>query len=199
MSVRRFVVHFDEFPLDRALVKRGSNPQNVVTACQCINVGLFVSQDLRRDVEVCILYDSEEGLVGMVFSGHSLRRVSPDERSISFFLLKATEVAHHLDSGEQETLNNGIIVFKTDHRGLCDAWKRDDLYLAVRRNCEREDVHSLNLAHGTFVVLAHDSLQTALRGMGTVRTIDWGHSPEKLILEINWRADRNSRAASEIS
>jgi tRNA pseudouridine-54 N-methylase len=62
MPVRRFLVMFDSFPIDKASVKSGQNSPEVVTACRCVNVGLFVSGDLRRDVIVSIAVGAVEDL-----------------------------------------------------------------------------------------------------------------------------------------
>jgi hypothetical protein len=99
---------FKGFPIDIASVKAGQNSREVVTACRCVNVGLFVSGDLRRDVIVSIVIGTEEDLRVVSFPGDSLKRVSPDERSISFFLLKAFEKAQDLETGGSFKMNNGI-------------------------------------------------------------------------------------------
>ena len=108
---------FNEFPIDRSTVKSGHNSPEVITACRCVNVGLFVSGDLRRDVIVSIGVGTDGDLRVVSFPGISLRRVSPDERSISFFLLKAIEKAQDLDLGESFTMNNGI-----------DLWYLNDIW-----------------------------------------------------------------------
>ena len=115
--VRRFLVMFDKMPIDKASVKSGQNGPEVVTACRCINVGLFVSGDLRRDVVVSLAIGPLEDLRVVSFPGNTLRRVSPDERSISFFLLKATEILENLEAGESFTMDNGIELTRTsiDH------------------------------------------------------------------------------------
>jgi tRNA pseudouridine-54 N-methylase len=107
--MRRFLILFDDIPIDRASVKSGSNSFEVVTACRCVNVGLFVSRNLRRDVIVSIAKGPVDDMKIASFPGNALKRVSPDERSISFFLFKALDVAGNLSQNSQQVLDNGIV------------------------------------------------------------------------------------------
>ncbi|MHA2396137.1 MAG: hypothetical protein ACXAC0_05485 [Candidatus Thorarchaeota archaeon] len=125
MFVRRFLVMFKDFPIDKASVKSGENSPEVVSACRCVNVGLFVSGDLRRDVVVSIAVGAQEDLRVVSFPGNSLKRVSPDERSISFFLLKAFEQAQNLDLGKSFKMNNGIELVRSSLNELIDLWGPD--------------------------------------------------------------------------
>ena len=120
MFVRRFLVMFEGFPIDIASVKAGQNGPEVVTACRCVNVGLFVSGNLRRDVMVSIAVGPEEDMRVVSFPGKSLKRVSPDERSISFFLLKAIEKTQNLELGNSFKMNNGIELVRTSLTELVD-------------------------------------------------------------------------------
>lgn len=122
MFVRRFLVMFKEFPIERSSVKSGQNSPEVIIACRCVNVGLFVSGDLRRDVIVSLALGTQEDLRVVSFPGESLRRVSPDERSISFFLLKAIEQAHDLKFGESFTMDNGIKLIRSSFNELVELW-----------------------------------------------------------------------------
>lgn len=108
MFVRHFLVVFKEFPIDRTAVRSGQVSQEVVTACRCVNIGLFVSGDLRRDVTVSIAIGQADDMRVISFPGAKLRRVSPDERSISFFLLKAVEKMGSITSGDYFEMDNGI-------------------------------------------------------------------------------------------
>ncbi|MGY5855095.1 MAG: hypothetical protein RTS72_00755 [Candidatus Thorarchaeota archaeon] len=120
--MRRFLVMFKGFPIDKASVKSGKNSPEVITACRCVNVGLFVSGDLRRDVIVSIAVGTEEDLKVVSFPGDSLKRVSPDERSISFFLLKAVEKAQDLEPGKSFKMNNGIELVRASLVELLESW-----------------------------------------------------------------------------
>ncbi len=122
ISVRRFLVMFDNLPIDRNSVKTGQNSHEVIVACRCVNVGLFISGDLRRDVIVSLAIGTEDDLRIVSFPGDSLRRVSPDERSISFFLLKAFEKVQVLDVGETIAFDNGIEVTRSPLESLLNLW-----------------------------------------------------------------------------
>lgn len=113
---------FKDIPIDRSSVKSGLNSPEVVTACRCVNVGLFVSGDLRRNVIVSLAVGIVEDLKVISFPGNSLRRVSPDERSISFFLLKAIEKAQDLEPGKSITMNNGIELIRSTLDELIELW-----------------------------------------------------------------------------
>jgi len=113
---------FKSIPIDKTSVKSGKNSPEVVTACQCVNVGLFISGSLRRDVIISLAVGTEEDLKVVSFPGNSLKRVSPDERSISFFLLKAIEKAGDLEIGESFTMNNGIELVRISLNELIEGW-----------------------------------------------------------------------------
>lgn len=125
MFVSRFLVIFKSIPIDRTSVKSGQNSPEVVIACRCVNVGLFVSGNLRRDVIISLAIGSEEDLRVVSFPGNSLKRVSPDERSISFFLLKAIEKAQDLELGKSFKMNNGIELVRASLDELLELWGSD--------------------------------------------------------------------------
>ena len=127
MLVRHFLVKLKNMPIDRASVKSGKNSPEVVTACRCVNVGLFVSGDLRRDVVVSFVIGETEDVTMISFPGDSLKRVSPDERSISFFLLKAIEKTKEMEQGMTFTMDNGIKLARTPLDGLIESWDSDVL------------------------------------------------------------------------
>ena len=116
---------FKGIPIDKTSVKSGKNSPEVVIACRCVNVGLFVSGNLRRDVIVSLAAGTEEDLKVVSFPGNSLRRVSPDERSISFFLLKAIENVQDLEVGKSFKMNNGIELVRASLDELLESWGSD--------------------------------------------------------------------------
>lgn len=113
---------FKGIPIDKTSVTSGQNSPEVVTACRCVNVGLFVSGNLRRDVIISLAVGTEEDLKVVSFPGNSLKRVSPDERSISFFLLKAIEKAQDLELGKSFKMNNGIELVRASLDELVELW-----------------------------------------------------------------------------
>ncbi|MFW9768232.1 MAG: hypothetical protein ACFFF9_13740 [Candidatus Thorarchaeota archaeon] len=120
--MRRFLVIFEKMPIDRASVKSGQNGTEVVTACRCVNIGLFVSGDIRRDVIVSLGIGPLDDLRMISFPGPTLKRVSPDERSISFFLLKASEILESLEDGELFTMDNGIELTRSSLDAFTELW-----------------------------------------------------------------------------
>ncbi|MHA1963533.1 MAG: hypothetical protein ACXACG_12285 [Candidatus Thorarchaeota archaeon] len=120
--MRRFLVMFKDISINKISVKSGQNSPEVVTACRCVNVGLFVSGDLRRDVIVSLALGAEDDLKIVSFPGNSLKRVSPDERSISFFLLKAIEKVQDLELGKSFTMDNGIELVRASLDELVELW-----------------------------------------------------------------------------
>jgi hypothetical protein len=68
---------------------------------------------------------TKEDLKVVSFPGYSLKRVSPDERSISFFLLKAIEKAQDLEPGKSFKMDNGIELERAPLDGLVDLWGPD--------------------------------------------------------------------------
>jgi hypothetical protein len=110
---RTFLLLFRDLPIDSTGVRRGENPPAVVTAVRAVNVALFLSNDLRRDVTVCFGINAQSEWKIISFPGLTLRRVSPDERSISFFLLKAMERLDDMLSDSHYIMDNGIELSKT--------------------------------------------------------------------------------------
>jgi tRNA (pseudouridine54-N1)-methyltransferase len=58
--------------------------------CRCVNSSLFLSHDLRRDVECyLVLMGDPEPPKTVLFSGEKVRYLSPDERSAGSLIKKA--------------------------------------------------------------------------------------------------------------
>jgi tRNA (pseudouridine54-N1)-methyltransferase len=58
--------------------------------CRCVNSALFLSHDLRRDVECyLVLLGEPEPPKTVLFSGEKVRYLSPDERSAGALIKKA--------------------------------------------------------------------------------------------------------------
>jgi len=61
--------------------------------CRCVNTSLFLSHDLRRDVEVYLILCGEPSVPKTVrFSGSSVRSLSPDERNAGALIKKALDI-----------------------------------------------------------------------------------------------------------
>ncbi len=61
--------------------------------CRCVSQALFLSHDIRRDVEVyLLLLGQPEPPKAIKISGKDIRRMSPDERNIAGHIRKALSV-----------------------------------------------------------------------------------------------------------
>ena len=61
--------------------------------CRCVNASLFLSHDLRRDVECCLVLCGEPaGPKTVKFAGDSVRSLSPDERSAGALIKKVLAI-----------------------------------------------------------------------------------------------------------
>lgn len=60
--------------------------------CRCVNASLFLSHDLRRDAECCLVLCGEPaGPKTVKFSGELVRSLSPDERSAAALVKKVID------------------------------------------------------------------------------------------------------------
>lgn len=61
--------------------------------CRCVNASLFLSHDLRRDVDCYLILCGEpSGPKTVKFSGAQVRSLSPDERSAAALIKKVIDV-----------------------------------------------------------------------------------------------------------
>jgi len=61
--------------------------------CRCVNASLFLSHDLRRDVECSlVLLGGPKGPKTVQFRGSEIRSLSPDERSAGALVKKALSI-----------------------------------------------------------------------------------------------------------
>jgi len=184
---RRFLVSFPNLVINREDVKKGMNRPGVVTACRCVNVGLFLSHDLRRDVEVLLLIGPKEDLRVIAFPGDTLKRVAPDERSVSFFLLKAHKILQQLQPDSSETMDNGMIVSRTTLDELCESNNPKAVFLSrdttashvIGEKIEQYADYIYEIEEGYFGSFNHSS-----------RIIFRSPNPERLILDMNMQCDQ---------
>ncbi len=184
------MILFDEIPIDRASVKAGINSPQVVTACRCINVGLFISSNLRRDVIVSVASGLPQEMQIISYPGETLRRVSPDERSISFFLLKAIETSSKLPLQSSETMDNGIIVQRTSFDDFLSSLGHSNIVFADS-NTDRGNSLNLNSIDSLLIYdnRAQQDTQESL-GLENCQTIPRPPHPERFILDINREVDK---------
>nr|KXH77552.1 MAG: hypothetical protein AM324_00240 [Candidatus Thorarchaeota archaeon SMTZ1-83] len=187
MSLRRFLILFREFPIDETSVRAGENAHEVIVACRSINVGLFVSGDLRRDVEVSIAHGEKENLRVMTFPGQKLKRVSPDERSISFFLLKANKELLNLHLGEARRMDNGIELRRTGLVELLSLWSDSGIFLA-QADAAAEQM-PVQAPPGLYIYEVDKAGMLEKLPKHPITILRKPPSPERFILDINLSSD----------
>ena len=187
--MRRFLILFEKLPIDVVSVKSGQNGPEVVTACRCVNVGLFVSGNLRRNVEVSLAVGKPEDLGVVTYPGSALKRVSPDERSISFFLLKAMNMLRELPLGGKKRLDNGIVVQRTNATDLLQGWEPSRIYVSFLDPSikpKQVDVRPQGLFLYEMTSTALTDLVKSIPGNLLPRP----PHPERFILDINLYCDQ---------
>lgn len=80
--------------------------------CRCVNAGLFLSHDLRRDVTVHLILQDQ---FCVSISGKQVKRLNPDERSTGALIKKALEKIQTHSGGEPVCSTPGIQITR---RGL---------------------------------------------------------------------------------
>lgn len=190
MPTRSFVVPFTDITITPDSVKSGLISPALVTACRAVNVALFVSGNLRRDVEITVTQGSPDELKAITFLGASLRRVSPDERSISFFLMKADTKLSEMSSGSSIVMDNGIVVSKCTIEGLLEGWSGRPLFVAARTRDEGHFDSQLK-PDGVYI---YDPAGV-LSGRVVVHAssiLRFKRTPERFILDVNRHFDVSS-------
>jgi len=189
--MKNFLILFDDIPVDKASVKSGNNSPEVITATRCVNVGLFISGNLRRDVVVSLAKGTPDDLKIISFPGASLKRVSPDERSISFFLLKATSIVEELLMDSSELMDNGIEVRRTTLKSFLESATPARVYISKPENTSK----SIDVAEYENSLLIYtigkqfDSFQ--IDAKWTQVDLPYFPNPERFILDVNMIVDRN--------
>lgn len=148
-------------------------------------MALFLSGNLRHDAEIDIVSGTADDLNVIAFRGDKIRRVSPDERSISFFLLKAITILDELQVGEQRIMDNGIVVKKTNLDVLADRWRKETLHIAYPR--DQTTPIMLRNAEGIFLYDIDEVLD--IERWPDAKRLYRYHNPERFIIEVNRVSD----------
>ena len=190
--MRHFLILFDDISIDKISVKSGNNSPEVITATRCVNVGLFISGNLRRDVVVSLAKGTPEDLKLISFPGASLKRVSPDERSISFFLMKAISIAEELLMDSFKIMDNGIEVRRSNLKNFCESLTPTNVYISTPGNTSNftsvaENENSL-LIYSIGNQL--DSLQIDTKW--TQVKLPYFPHPERFIVDVNMTVDKTT-------
>jgi tRNA (pseudouridine54-N1)-methyltransferase len=88
--------------------------------CRCVNTSLFLSHDLRRDVDCYLVLCGEAAAQKTVrFSGNAVRSLSPDERSAGALIKKALDIPTGSEFREAATgisvRKGGLARLMTEH------------------------------------------------------------------------------------
>jgi hypothetical protein len=189
--MRQFLILFDDFAIDTASVKSGNNTPEVITAARCVNVGLFISGNLRRDVVVTIAKGTTDDLMVISFPGASLKRVSPDERSISFFLMKSISIGDELLMNSFKEMDNGIEVRRSSLKSYIEVLDPSKVYIAA------PEISSETITDGVYenslliynIGEQFESYQVDKK-WNQIELSYFTH-PERFILEVNMTVDSN--------
>ncbi len=187
--MRQFLILFDDIPIDKISVKSGNNSPEVITAARCVNVGLFISGNLRRDVVVSLAKGTPDDLKLISFPGASLKRVSPDERSISFFLMKALSIAEELLMDSFEIMDNGIEVRRYTLKNFLESLTPTNVYISTPGTTSNftsvtENTNSLLIYS---IGKQFDSFQIDVKWIKF--ELPYFPNPERFILEVNMIVD----------
>lgn len=190
--MRHFLILFDDIPIDKISVKSGNNSPEVITAARCVNVGLFISGNLRRDVAVSLAKGTPDDLKLISFPGASLKRVSPDERSISFFLMKAISLAEELSMDSFKIMDNGIEVRRSNLKNFCESLTPTNVYISTlgctsNFTCVVENENSLLIYS---IGKQFDSYQIDVKW--TRVELPYSPHPERFILDVNMILDKTT-------
>ncbi len=177
---------FEKLDLNEPDVKRGTSSKDVVMACRSVNVALFLSGNLRRDVIISIAIRKNAIFEVISFPASKIKRVSPDERSISFFLLKAKRSLKDITVGESTQMPNNIILEKKTVGDLLEEWKPNCIYLSRKIPYLQKDYQDIS-EKSLFIYSTSESLEVT----GAIE-LPRPKYPERFILDVNnWFDERD--------
>ncbi|WP_424359511.1 tRNA (pseudouridine(54)-N(1))-methyltransferase TrmY [Methanocella sp. MCL-LM] len=158
---------------------------------RCVNASLFLSHDLRRDVEFfAVLLGEPAPPVTIKFSGEHVRYLSPDERSPAALIKKALERGIPPE-GEAEA-TPGVYISK---RSFADVISGMDNLVYLHE--DGEDIRSVELTgNETFVLSDHQNLtpeEEAVLDAKGAKKVSLGkklYHADHCIVMVNWETDR---------
>lgn len=160
---------------------------------RCVNASLFLSHDLRRDVDTCAVLLGEPGPpVTIRFNGEKVRYLSPDERSAAALIKKALEKGAP-STGEEET-TPGVYISKRSFADVVEG-----LGNIVYLHEDGEDIRNIELKGDEAYVLSdHQNLtpeeETVLENKGA-RRVSLGkrlYHADHCIVMVNHEIDLRS-------
>ncbi|MFC7167474.1 tRNA (pseudouridine(54)-N(1))-methyltransferase TrmY [Halospeciosus flavus] len=117
--MRQFVVVGHDVPTDPdfSLDDLAGGAGRLDVLCRCVNSALFLSHDIREDVEVHLVLADE---VTVRIDGSALRYMSPDERNIASLVRKALEAKDQAIGHREAESTPGIYVSKKGFEATMD-------------------------------------------------------------------------------
>jgi tRNA (pseudouridine54-N1)-methyltransferase len=158
---------------------------------RCVNASLFLSHDLRRDVEFyAVLLGEPNPPVTIRFSGEKVRYLSPDERSPAALIKKALEKGVP-PAGEAES-TPGVYISRRSFADVIDS-----LDNIVYLHEDGEDIRSASLTGDeTFVLSDHQNLtpgEEEVLSSKSARRMSLGkklYHADQCIVMVNYELDR---------
>lgn len=137
---------------------------------------------------VTIAVGTSKDMITITFPGDKLRRVSPDERSISFFLLKSLVAADGLLENSQQGLDNGIVISRVGLERLVSAYTPQNVFIA-QKGCA-SDFGTLHQSKDALFIYSTGMLIDSIEGLYTA--LPYPPHPERFIFDINdWYDEEN--------
>ncbi|MFW9890315.1 MAG: hypothetical protein ACFFER_19210, partial [Candidatus Thorarchaeota archaeon] len=136
------------------------------------------------NVSISIAWGDSRDLSVVTFSGETIRRVSPDERSISFFLLKASYRMKDLFPGQSAIMDNAIEVTRADLDDLVKTWKPSNVYLALEGTNDSDFETTGLFVYG----LGRHAIPEVMKEFAALPRPP---NPERFILDMNLMSDRD--------
>ncbi len=120
---------------------------------RCINASLFLSHDLRRDIDtIAVLLGEPNPPVSVRFNGEKVRYLSPDERSAAALIKKAMEKGAPANGEEEST--PGVYISKRSFQEVIEGLD-NIIYLHE----EGEDIRKVELkGNEAYVLSDHQNL-----------------------------------------
>ncbi|MCD1293768.1 tRNA (pseudouridine(54)-N(1))-methyltransferase TrmY [Methanocella sp. CWC-04] len=158
---------------------------------RCINSSLFLSHDLRRNVDTyAVLLGEPNPPVTVRFNGEKVRYLSPDERSAAALIKKALEKGAPMTGEEEST--PGVYISK---RSFEDTISGLDNIIYLHE--EGEDIRNVRFTGDeTFVLSDHQNLtpeeESVLerKGAKKVSLGDLLYHADHCIVMVNYELDR---------
>lgn len=130
------------------------------TVCRFVTSSLWLSHAVRRDVVVyTVLNGSPDAPITIEWRGDSMKRVSPDERSIASWIKKALESIREVKKGKDKPwfrIQEGIRVSRKSIQEIVKDLKDRSIYVLEERG---DNIRNINIGKDpVFVIGDHIGL-----------------------------------------